>query len=82
VAGKPTVLADNKALGLDSVGFKILLVDPVITDQGISHHQNLSFVRWICESLLIASHIGVENQLSENCILGTESLTLYNGAVL
>ena len=82
MAGQVAGLVYHEPLGLDLIGLKIVFIDPVIPDKGIRHHENLALVGWVCQRFLIAGHIRIEHQLSKNRFLGTESLTLYYGAVL
>jgi hypothetical protein len=53
----------------------ILLIDTGIADMGVGQGNNLLAIGRISQYLLIASHSGVENHLTNGLSLGTDGLT-------
>ena len=58
------VLLDDKPLHVNSPGFNILGIDPVIAHEGIGHGDDLPFIGRVGEDLLITGHGGVEHHLA------------------
>jgi hypothetical protein len=61
---------------------EILLVYPVIPDQGIAHQKYLASVTWVGQCLLVPGHGGVEYKLSLQIGLRSESPPMQNGSIL
>src|SRR5262245_40268845 len=59
-------LPHDEAFGKYAARFYVLFVDAVISDERISHRDDLSAVGWIGEDLLIAGHCSVEDNLTHN----------------
>ena len=62
-------------------GFDVLAVHSVIADQRIGHGDDLAFVGWVSQNLLIAGHGGVETDLATGGGASAKSLAVINGAV-
>jgi hypothetical protein len=62
VAEEGAILFDDKPLDLRCLRFHILIVDSIISDQGVCHDHDLTFVRRIGKDLLVSCHAGVEDE--------------------
>ena len=80
VAGRRAPLLDHVA---EEPGrsFKILLHDAVVADQGEGLENDLAIVAGIGQGLHIAHHIGGEDQLADDGLVGAEGPALENRAV-
>jgi hypothetical protein len=56
---------------LRSLGFDVLFVDPVVSNVGISHGDDLAFIGRVSENLLVAGHARIKNDLP--CLFTRES---------
>ena len=58
------ILSHHKCPHLNATGFKVMLADAIIADEGIGKNENLPGIGRIGKHLLIASHRGVEYHLT------------------
>ena len=61
--------------------FEIIMVDAVIADHRISHHDDLSAIGQVAEHFLIAAHSGIEDQFSYLKMIGAEGRALIHAAI-
>jgi hypothetical protein len=64
IAENGAILFDDEPFYLRSLGFDILLVDSIVSNKGIGHGDDLTFVGRIGEDLLVAGHAGIKNNFS------------------
>src|SRR5262249_42533810 len=64
-----------------SPGFNVLLIDPIVPDERVSHGHDLAFVRRIGEDLLISGHRGIEAYLATHRCGSAERLPAKYRAV-
>ena len=65
-----------------SFALAIFIIDPIITDQRVSHRDDLAPVARVGQDLLITGHGGIKTDLSIHLTLGTERVSLKDGSVL
>ena len=63
------------------IAFDIDLIDPVVTDFGVSHRNNLPAITWICQNFLVAGHRRIENAFAGDRDIGAKGEAPKNGAV-
>jgi hypothetical protein len=71
-----------ESLGLYPAGFEVFSVDSVVADEGVGHHQDLGFIRWVGQGLLVAGHGGVEDDFAIRLSCGSESDAFHYRPVL
>ncbi len=81
VARQIASLADDETRWLKPVGFKIVFVDPVVSDERISKKDDLPGVAGVGQNLLIAGHAGVENNFTGRFSGVSERFSLVDRAV-
>jgi hypothetical protein len=64
IAEDGTILFNDEPFYFRFPGFDILCVDPIISNKGIGHGDDLPFIGRIGEDLLVAGHAGIKNNLS------------------
>src|SRR4029453_1284718 len=64
VRGYTAGLAHHETFNPRARRLRILLINSVVADQRISHADNLTGIRRVCEHFLIASHGSVEDHFS------------------
>jgi hypothetical protein len=72
---------DDQTVRLELAGFEIVVVDPVIPDQGIGENDQLAGVAGIRKNLLITGHSGVENDFSGRFSVSAEGLSLVHRTI-
>ena len=75
-------LTHDKARDRRTLRLTILVVDAVVADQGIRHHNVLPRVRRIGEDLLVPSHGRIEDDLSQRRPGRSEAVAVEAAAVL
>ena len=73
VAAAPGQVADDERLRPGAGGFVVLMIDAVVADEGIAHHNALSGVGGVGQDLLIAGHGGVEHHLADPLLTGADA---------
>lgn len=73
VAAAPGQVADDERLRPGAGGFVVLVIDAVVADEGIAHHNALSGVGGVGQDLLIAGHGGVEHHLADPLLTGADA---------
>ena len=74
-------MPDDERLRPGTGGFIVLVVDAVITDERIAHHNALPGIGRIGQNLLIARHRGIEHHLTGTVLCRADALSLKNAAV-
>jgi hypothetical protein len=64
VAEDGAVFFYDESLHFRVLGFDILLVDPIVSDEWIGHDDDLAFIRGISENLLVACHARIKDNFS------------------
>jgi hypothetical protein len=64
IAKNGTILFKDEPFYLRSLRFDVLLIDSIVSNKGIGHDDDLTFIRGIGENLLVAGHAGIKNNLS------------------
>ena len=64
IASNGGEVTDHKGLRPGTAGLVVLMVDAVVPDEGIGHHDPLSRVGGVGQDLLIPGHRGVEHHLA------------------
>ena len=75
VAGEFAQFLYDKSLQEQASAFNVFGVDAVVSNEWISHRDDLASVRRIGQDFLITSHAGVENNLAVNFTISSESLS-------
>ena len=65
IAAAGRQMPHHKGLHPGAGGFVVLMVDAIVSDQGIGHHYPLPRVRGVCQDLLITGHRGIEHHLTD-----------------
>src|SRR3990170_574310 len=77
----PGSLLDDEPFHPGAPGLDVLVIDPVVADEGIRHGDELSLVRGIRQDLLVARHGRVKDDLTDGLTLGAEGEAFENPAV-
>ena len=65
----------------DAARFRVLVVEPVVADQRVRHHDDLTTVGRVGEHFLIPRHGRVEDDLSPRLATGAQGLAPEDAAV-
>src|SRR5438105_3065177 len=72
IAGHFASFSNDKSARLDAIRLKIVLVDPVVADEGIGQKDDLARIARVAENLLVAGHSRIENDLADGNSFGAE----------
>lgn len=78
----PAFLPHHAAAGPQVVRFRIVGMDAVVSNHGVREHEELALVGRIGEALLVARHLGGENEFPEDGLLGPKRPAPDNRPVL
>ena len=84
VAGDLSQFLYDKPAHMRRRAFLIKRIDPIVSDQGISHRDDLPTIRWVGQYFLITGHGGVETNFADagtGCAKGfaLEISTVFEG---
>ena len=76
-----TIFFNNESKYIRNQTFKVITVDPAVSNGRICHHNDLSIIRQITQDFLVSTHTRLENQFSHLVIVATKSNTFINTSI-
>ena len=74
-------MPDNERRGPGPRGLAVLMVDAVVADEGVAHHDAMPRVGRVGQNFLVARHGGVEHHLAHAVRRGADALSPEDAAV-
>ena len=81
VARDPAHLSDNEPCGPGPAGLVVPGRDPVVSDQGVGHEDDLSVVAGVGQDLLVAAQSGVEDEFPGGLSFGSGRTAQKDGSI-